>query len=140
MSVHFAQFIKITIALLKNYLRRITRLLFIIEKIQSLTIEFLKVKENLSNTIMNDILQTRTLPYNLRSNTDFARSFINTSRFGLNSLRYFASKVWNIVPSDIKNASNLNIFKNKIRKWEPKEFHCDLCRLYVSNLGFVNLV
>ena len=95
---------------------------------------------NLSNTIMNDILQTRTLPYNLRSNTDFARISVNTSRFGLNSLRYFASKVWNIVPSDIKNASNLNIFKNKIRNWEPKECHCNLCQPYVSNLGFANLV
>ena len=75
--------------------------------IQSLAIELFKVKENLSNTIMNDILQTRTLPYNLRSNTDFARSFVNTSRFGLNSLRYFASKVWNIVASDIKNQKEM---------------------------------
>ena len=33
--------------------------------IQSLAIELFKVKENLSNTIMNDILQTRTLTYNL---------------------------------------------------------------------------
>ena len=107
---------------------------------QSLAIELFKVKVNLSNTIMDDILQTRTLPYNLRSNTDFARISVNTSRFGLNSLRYFASKVWNIVPSDIKNASNLNIFKNKIRKWEPKECHCNLCQPYVSNLGLVNLV
>ena len=95
--------------------------------IQSLAIELFKVKENLSNTIMSDILKTRTLPYNLRPNTDFARSVVNTNIFDLNSLRYFASKVWNIVPTDIKNASNLNTFKNKIRKCEPKECHCDLC-------------
>ena len=49
--------------------------LFIIEIFSHL----FKVKENLSNTIMNDILQTRTLPYNLRSQTDFARSFVITS-------------------------------------------------------------
>ena len=89
---------------------------------------------------MNVILQTRTLPYNLRSQTDFARRFVNTSRFGPDSLSYFASKVCNTVPSDIKDASNLHIFKNKIWKWEPKECHCDLCRPYISNLGFVNLV
>ena len=65
---------------------------------------------------MNNILQTRTLTCNVRSQTDFARSFVNTSRFGLNSVSYFASKVWNILPSDIKNASNLHIFKNKIMK------------------------
>ena len=76
----------------------------------------------------------------MRSLTNFVRSFDNMSCFGLNSLCYFASKVWNIVLSDIKNASNLHIFKNKTRKWEPKECHCDLCCPYISNLGFVNLV
>ena len=55
--------------------------------IQSLAIELFKVKENLSNSTMNDTLQTRTLVYNLRSQTDFRRSFVNISRFGLNSLR-----------------------------------------------------
>ena len=104
--------------------------------IQSLAIELFKIKKNLSNTIMNDILQSRTLTYNLRSQTDFVRSFVNTSRFGQNSPPYFASKVWNIIPLYIKNISYLRIFKNKIRKWEPKECHCDLCRPYVSNLGF----
>ena len=96
--------------------------------IKSLAIELFKVKENLANTIMNDILQTKTLPYNLRTKKDFVRSFVNTSRFDPNLLCYFASEVWNIVPSDIKNASNRHIFKNNIRKWEPKECHCDLCR------------
>ena len=108
--------------------------------IQSPPIELFKVKENLSNTLTNDILQTKTLHYNLRSQTDFARSFVTTSRFDQNSLRYFASKVSIMVPSDIKNASNLHVFKNKIRKWEPTEYHCHLCRPYVSNLRFVNLV
>ena len=42
--------------------------------------------------------------------------------------------------SDIKNPTNLNIFKNKIRKWEPNECHCYLCQHYVTNLGFVNLL
>ena len=45
--------------------------------IQSLTIQLFKVKVNLSNTVMDDILQTRTLPYNLRSNTDFVRISAN---------------------------------------------------------------
>ena len=81
---------------------------------QSLAIELFKVKKNLSNTIMNGVLQFRTLTYNLNSQRDFERSFVNTSRFGLNSLRYFSSEVWNIITSDIRNASNFHIFKNKI--------------------------
>ena len=41
---------------------------------------------------------------NLKPQTDFVRSYIRTSRFGLNSLRPIASKVWCIVPSDIKSS------------------------------------
>ena len=61
--------------------------------IQLLAIELFMVKENLLNTIMSDILQTRTLTYNLRSPTDFARTFVNTSCFGWHSHCYYASKV-----------------------------------------------
>ena len=52
--------------------------------IQSLAIELFKVKENLSNTIMSDIFLTRVLNYNLRSQTDFLRNTVNTTKFGLN--------------------------------------------------------
>ena len=37
------------------------------KNIQPLVIELFKVKENLSNTIMNNISQNRTLTYNLKS-------------------------------------------------------------------------
>ena len=61
--------------------------------IENLVVELFKVKENLSNTIMSGIFPTRVLNYNLRSQTDFFRNTVNTTKFGLNSLRYFASKV-----------------------------------------------
>ena len=64
------------------------------KNIQSLTIELFKIKGNLSNNIMYDIFQTRKIDYNLRSQTDFASNCVNTNKFGLNLLRYFASKVW----------------------------------------------
>ena len=50
--------------------------------IQSLVIELFKVKVNLSSTIMDDILQTRTLLYSLKSNTDFASIFILPQKCG----------------------------------------------------------
>ena len=107
---------------------------------QSLAIELFKVKGNLSNNIMYDIFQTRKINYNLRSQTDSASICVNTKKFGLNSLRYFASKVWSMVPLEIKNSGSLEIFKTKIRNWEPKDSYCYLCKTYVSNLGFVTVI
>ena len=43
--------------------------------IQSLAIELFKVKENLSNTIMNDIFQTRALTYILKVTIRFCAEF-----------------------------------------------------------------
>ena len=89
---------------------------------------------------MYDIFQTRKINYNLRSQTDFANDCVNTDKFGLNSLRYLDSKVWSMVPLEIKNSGIVEIFKTKIRKWEPKDCHCYLCKTYINNLGFVNVI
>ena len=109
----YALSIEITIVLSRIYLRRIILSVFTIEIISSLAIELFKVKENLSNTIMSDILHTRVLNYNLKSQTDFFRNTVNTTKSGLNSLRYFASKVWSIIPIEIKDSSTVEIFKIK---------------------------
>ena len=60
---------------------------------------------------MYDIFQTRKINYNLRSQTNFDSIFINTKKFGLNSLRCFASKVWSIVPLEIKISGSVEILK-----------------------------
>ena len=74
------------------------------------------------------------------SQTDFASICVNTNKFGLISLRYFASEVWSMVPLEIKNSGSVEIFKTKIRDWELKVCYCYLCKTYVNNLGFVNVM
>ena len=88
---------------------------------------------------MCSILKTKALTH-IRSQTDFVRDYVNTRRYGLNSLSYFAPKVWDIVPSEIKNINSLQKFKTEIRKWDPQNCSCYLCRPYTQNLGFVGLV
>ena len=108
--------------------------------IQSLAIELFKVKQNLSNVIMCNILKTRTLTYNLRSQTDFVRDCVNTRRYGLNSLSHFARKIWDMIPLEIKNINSLQKCKTEIRKWAPENCSCYICWPYIQNLGFVELV
>ena len=91
------------------------------ENIQSLAIELFKIEEILSNNIMYAIFQTRKINYkinlkiNLRSHTEFASNCVNTKTFDLNSLRYSASKVWNMIPLEIKNSDSVEILKRKNR-------------------------
>ena len=67
---------------------------------------------------MYDIFQTRGISYNLRSQTDFGVFCVNTNRFGLHSLKFFAAKVWDIVPLEIKNSDSVEVFKSKTQKWK----------------------
>ena len=140
MSGRYELSIKTVSVLSKIYLKGISPLLFIRGTIQSLAIKLFKVKGNLSNNIMYDISQTRKINYDLRSQTDFASNCVNTNKFGLNLLRYFASKVWSMVPLEIKNSASVEVFKIKIRNWEPKICYCYLCKTYINNLGFVNAI
>ena len=108
--------------------------------IQSLAVELFKGKENLSNTIVSDIFPIRVLNNNVRSQRDFFRNIVNTTEFGLNSLRYFASKVWSMIPIEIKNSSTAEISKSKISKWKPNDCDYKLCQDYLHGIGYVNLV
>ena len=85
----YVLFIKIVLVLLKTYLKEIN-LTIHHRNIQSLAIELFKFKQNLSNSMLSNIFLTRSISYNLRSQTDFIRCNASTSQYGLNSMRYFA--------------------------------------------------
>ena len=93
---------------------------------QPLATELFKVKQNLSNAIIGNILKTGTPTYTLRSQTDFVRDCVNTRRYGLNSLSYFASKVWDMIHLEVKNINSLQKFKTEIGKWAPENCSCYL--------------
>ena len=97
-------------------------------------------RQNLTNVIMCNILITRILTYNLWSQTDFVRDCINKQHYGLNPLSYFAPKVCNMIPLEIKNLNYIQKFKTGIRKWAPENCSCYLCWPYIQNLGFVDFI
>ena len=101
--------------------------------IQSLAIELFKIKNNLSVTIMNDIFQPRAVTYTLSSQIDFTRPNVNSEHFGINSLRYMAAKIWDMVHNDTENVIDIETFKNNIRKWKP--VNCSLQDM--SRLSFL---
>ena len=74
---------------------------------RSFAIEIYQIKSNMSTPIMSELFEKRNLNYNLRSQTDFSLHSVNTVGHRLKSLKYFAGKVWSIVPFEIKNAINL---------------------------------
>ena len=75
---------------------------------------------------------------NIRSQTDFEIPHVNSVK-GQETLRCLRPKIWDIIPRNIKKASSLTIFKNKIKNWVPEGCRCRLRKDYVQGLGYVSI-
>ena len=85
---------------------------------------------------MQEVFEKRQkLDYNLRFQTDFVLPGVNTTYFGLHSLKH-SSKIWNFIPDEIKNSLSLDEFKIKIRQWAHSSCHIKPCRSYIQHVGY----
>ena len=64
-----------------------------------------KTRNGLSTPLMIDIFPININPYNLGQNTQFSRPRINTVYHGTESISNLALKIWNLVPSNLKEIS-----------------------------------
>ena len=86
---------------------------------------------------MSSIFPPRLIKYNLQTQSDFVKNSVSSSKCSLNSIRFFASKVQEKVPMEMKILESVKDFENKIRRWAPDGGDCKLYKDFVSNLGYV---
>ena len=108
------------------------------KNLQILVTEIYKVKNNISPKIMSKVFEFQeNLNYNLRSGTNLVTRPSRTTNFGIETVSNLAPKIWALLPDEIKNASNLKIFKNKLKSWKPNECPCRLCKVYIKDVGYI---
>ena len=109
-----------------------------IKNTQLLMIEMYKVKNNLAPVLLCEIFKVKTgSKYDFRTKQDFEIPKVRTSNFGTESLRYLGPKLWETVPSSIRELESLESFKRRIKQWIPKHCPCRLCKKYVQNIGYI---
>ena len=91
--------------------------------VQSLAIVMFKVISNIAATIIDDLFITY-----LRSKFKFAVPSVRSVHNGQNSIQYYGPLILNAIPGYITDSETLGIFKGKIRKWKPINWHCHLCK------------
>ena len=102
----------------------------------SLAIEMYKVHRGISPEILNDLFTLRQADqYNLRNRSQFIIPNVKTVNHGFESLRYLGPKIWETIPSPLKEINSLKNFKNVIKKWKPESCPCRLCKIYIQNIG-----
>ena len=102
--------------------------------LQELAIEIFKVLNGLSPKFMEEV-------FSVKRNIKFCSKFIFNSRnirtvlYGTETISYIGPKLWQMIPSDIRDSKTAQEFKRKIKKWKPDKCPCRLCKTYIKELG-----
>ena len=104
--------------------------------LQILATEMFKVYKNISPELLNDIFEPKESCYRLRANS-FKTRKVTSVHHGTESLSFLGPKIWDLVPLDIKQSENIDIFKSKIKRLSFPECPCRLCKIFIPQLGFI---
>ena len=94
-----------------------------------------EVKHNLSLPLINQLFKTNAAGHNLRINRYW--ELLRTISYGIETIRYRGPQTWDMLPNNIKESTNLEIFKYSIKNWKPVGCKCRLCKTVIPNLGFL---
>ena len=100
-----------------------------------------KIYHDILTTIINEIFTLRHQnQYNLRCWTHFDVPKVRTVNHGSDSARYLCPKIWEILPAHIKELDTIYKFKIAIKKWKPESRRNSLCKVYLQNIVYINLL
>ena len=104
--------------------------------IEALTLEIYKTLNNLNPTLMNEIFYLKQHSYHTRKqNLEYPNP--RTVTYGLETFGYKACQIWSNIPYEIQYAKDVSTFKSYISKHCGNICKCNLCKLYIANLGYV---
>ena len=105
--------------------------------IHQVAIEMYKVKNGLSPPFMSEIWHHIGKGRETRTGDKFAPQSAKSVKRGDRSLRVFGPIVWNtMLPEHLKSSVSLDALKVDIKSWIPDNCCCELCKVYVKDLGY----
>ena len=105
--------------------------------INNLMIEVYKHLHGLSPELMTDIFTLQKNPYNICNICLFGSENPRSRHFGVDAIAICSSQLWQKVPIAIKDSSSLEIFKAKIKLWSCDDCLCNLCKRFITNVGYM---
>ena len=71
-----------------------------------------------------------------RYNSLISRALVKPVYKGTESL-FLGPKIWDILRNTYKDLPGLNSFKVALMKWRPVNCPCRICKVYITDVGFV---
>ena len=105
--------------------------------VHALSIEMYEVANSVSGN-NDEVFKLKSNPhYNLRHTSQFSVDPIHSVYNAAESASFVGPKIWEQIPSEIRNKDSLKDFKREIKKWKPNDWPCRTCKTFVPDLGFI---
>ena len=97
-------------------------------RLRYLAIEVFKSIMHLNQQFMWSYFEEKPMPYNLRDGSKLVLPKTKSSHFGINSVRFRGSLLWNNLPVSVKSCQSLNEFKLELKNLGSIHCTCLVCR------------
>ena len=81
-----------------------------------------KIVHNMLPPLEASFFIKNTHGHSLRRSQTLVKNRVNTTHFGLNSIKFNGSDLWNMLPENLRNTEHLGNFKKGLSEWK------DLCQ------------
>ena len=112
-------------------LQKVKRPTMYVSRMKAIGFDVFKCLHNCSPSYITDMFRISATPYATRGGTKLIQPKVNTTRNGLKSFRYQGAKIWNELPTSIKNTEDVSEFKYRLNEWPGpvcKCGSCDMCK------------
>ena len=96
--------------------------------LQFLATEMFQIQRGLSPEILRETFVSKTSLHNFHRNDNFERGQVHSFYSDTEPLSFLGTKIWDLVPVELKQSESLVSFELKIKNWIPCEFPCRLCK------------
>ena len=113
----------------EDLLHRVNTTTLHLGRMQSIAIETFKCLNGIAPEYIRDLVKLKDNKYNFRYENMLQLPTVRTSRYGKNSFRFEAARVWNSLPNEIRCANNFKEFKRLVHTWTGPGCKCSMCQL-----------
>ena len=108
-------------------LEKVNRPPLYVYRTKTIATEIFKCLTDISPNFFKNIFTIGDQPYDLRVASKIIPPLVNSKTFGLKTFRYEGAPVWNKLSETLKNATDVNVFKNYINHWSGLTCRCGNC-------------
>ena len=97
----------------------------------------LKSIHSLNPPCLNDMFSNKCVPYRMHGSCIIKHPKRRTTAFGLRSFSYVGAKLWNELPTSVKETNDLNDFKSLLDTWNGADLIDTLSYFWYATFSYL---